>query len=888
MKKNIKLIWLITFFLIVLTLNVSGASNLTFSSQVLAGYHFTSATDVVGLNNISGVYGTLTTDKNGVSNQAYNYAGGGSDNIPYSARFNLNESFGMMLWTTKNNANSGLINKGPLTSDYGSWSIGNDRFYFYGSAYSNTYGLDGSWHMLWMEFNKTSQTLCTSKDNGASTCSSVPQGNLLGAHPIYIGCYYSSGFCASSKIDEWIIYNGTITATQRTEYYNLYDNWSLGPTGGGGGGSSPTISFTTPPSPTNNSAFYLKNESLTINASITSGSFNISLRIFNSTGANLYTNTSNDVNSLQTTINTNTLNFPTGVYYFNATFLNATYNNFSETRAFYLYNITLKGINSPSNNQIVNTQSLNLSWNASTINPTGTSVSINTYNVSLRNSDSSLNRSIVSTSNLSFLYNFHLQNLSLGIYGLRVESIDSNGNVVYQENAFNYTKNANLTITLVNAYNGSAVTSNGSLTLLNNLTGLIENFNVINGRTSFDIVKNTTYSLTFNVSGYAITNTNYITNSSTFQTANLSLYTNNSVYIHIYDETTGNPIYSNVTITFTGLTTSVYTTNTSELFVSDLRDGNWSVSFYGTNYSLKTYLITVGAQSFQTLNAFLTDSSNAVIFTIKDFDSSVLLEGASISQYRRINATWTLIDTRTSDITARAQFYYVPTVEYQFVVSLANYQSESFELNPILFSSYDIRLHKTTTLTPANTPSGTGMSITYSPIIFYNNLTNNFTWNIVSPVGSLVNYNLNLLYPSGNQSFSGSNAIGEQINTNFVINGANLTSQVLIGYCYEITTSGLYCFNYSYNIISVTANNTFIGNSNNTYGLGTWERVLIMTLIVIVVTAVAYAFAGLIVGLTITLFLYLYFFYIGFVPLWSVAIPLFFGIMYVLFSGGKR
>jgi len=883
MKQN-KLIWITMFFLIVLTLNVSGASNLTFSNQVLAGYHFTSNADVLGLNNISGSYGTLTTDKNGASNQAYNYGGAGSDNIPANGRFNLNASFGMMLWTTKNNANSGIINKGPLSSDYGQWSIGNDRFYFHGSDYNNVLGLDGSWNMVWMEYNKTSNTLCTSKNNGASTCSSVPAGNLLGANPIYIGVYYSTGFYGTGKIDEWVLYNGTITATQRTEYYNLYDNWSLGPSGGGGGGSTPSISFTTPPTPTNNSIYYLQNQSLTINATISSGNYNITLQVFNSTGATIYTNTSINNNSLQATLNTSSLNFPTGQYYFNATFLNATYSNFSETRIFTLYNITQNGINQPS--QPINTTTLFVSWNASATNP-NVSNSF-TYNVSLQNITGSFLYTLNTTNTLNYTVpNLYIYNLSIDNYTINITSLDFRSNQVSQTKNIQLINNAQLNITIRNAITNTIINDTTNILITNTATGLITNKTFANGTANFDIAKEINYTIAINSPAYVPRSFNYTTTNLTFQAINLTLYTNNSVNIFIFDEGTGANIYANVTILLSSIFGDItYNTNTSNLYLDNLNDGNYSLTFSAPTYSTKVYEISVASRSTQTLNAFLSTNSTPVVFTILDSQTRAIIEGATFIQYRKINGTWTIVDTKTSDITGRVQVYYVTNIEYQFQASATNYQSNLFTLNPVLFTTYDVPMTRITSLTPSTTPDYTAVSITYYNTTFYNNRSNALTWTIVSPSGALERYNLSIIYPTGGNLFqSGTNAIGQTYTQNFTITGANLTSMVNIKYCYETTTSFPKCFQYNYNILNPNYGNyTFIANKNNKYGMGVLETTLIATITILIVAGLSNMVAGTLGGILMGLLMMGFFVSTGFITLWQALPSMLVGFIYIAMS----
>lgn len=650
--------------------------------------------------------------------------------------------------------------------------------------------------------------------------------------------------------------------------------------------SAPTISFTTPPTPTNNSVYYQRNTSLTINATISSGNFNITLKLFNSTGGTVYTNNSNNVNSLETIINTNSLNLPIGTYFFNATFLNATYNNLSETRRFYLYDLTSGTITTPANDTTITSTSLNIVWTNTTTNPTGTGVTISSYNVTLLNPNLSFNKTINFTTNgNSYNWNIINDNLDIGLYWLRVETKDSNGNNITTRNLINITTNALLNISLYDAINNTRITANGTLNYTNLGTGITNLANITNGTSnSLTIAKNQNYSFYFDVNGYSIATANRTASNLTNQQMNFTLYTNNSVSIYIYDEDTNLLITQNITVVLTGTsTTNTYTTTTGNLYIDNIADGTYSVSFSNANYTLKTYSITVASRSTQTLNAYLTTSSNTVVFSTVDFDSAASLTGATYTQARQINGTWTVIDTRTSDITGRVQFSYQTNVNYQFTVSLTDYTTEQFYLNPVIFTSYTIRLHKITTLSSINTPQGLNVVITYNPSSFYNNGSiQTFTWTISDATGSLTAYNLSTATPNAVLTSSGTNAYGQQFTHNLNFTGAGLTDTFNVTYCYDTTISSVKCFNYKFLIIGTYTTTSFLANKDNTYGMGILERVLIVTGIIVTIAGLVFFIGGALAGLPVALLLMGYFYYTGFISLWMILPSLFIGIVILL------
>lgn len=897
---NLQLIGSLFSLLLILILASSFASAQINTTGLLSAYTFDTANnptpnvlkDDFGLYNLTG---TITQNVAGKNNEAFYFNKQFLNGT--SALFNrdLNSFNGTIsVWIKTNNLTTNYMNFYSW-ADYGAfsgfgnnWGVANllniptaGADYTVSSSLINT----GVWINYILIYDNG---LVKLYENGINIKNQTAKGTNINLKFFMLGG--QAGQIPSRNyngtMDELYIYNRTITAQEITDLQTNFYQTSGPPT------SNPTISFTTPPTPTNASAFYLKNESMIINATITSGNFNIDLLIYNSTGTaikgyctgcsviepTIYTVLSaSSTNSIQATINTTNLSLPTGTYYFNTTFTNGTYTNKTETRTFYIYNITQNGINQPSNNQAVSGQTLFISWNATTTNPTVNNTF--EYNVSLYNQSGSFIKTLNITNNLNFTWSdIYSLNLSLGNHILNLSSKDFNNNLVYQTKNINITTNANLTIQLQNAYNGSAINNNGTLNVT--LNNQINSYNIINGKVSFDIAKNTTYGLFFDVNGFAYKQTNYTTNFSTYQNQNFTLYTNNSVLVNIFDENTNQRIYLNISVTFTGLTETIYYTNTSELYVDNLADGNYTVKFLGGNYTLKSYTITVGARSTQNLNAYLSESS-PVVFTFLDFDSSAVLPGTTFVQQRLINSTWTVVDTKTSDITGRAQVYYVTGVKYQFVASLSNYQTQSFILDPVLFSTYNVRLQKTTSLSPSNTPSGLGVNINYGSNLFYTNQTTSFVWVISSPVGSLVNYTLNVSYPGGEQTFFGNQAIGEQFSHTVNISGASLTDKVYIKYCYDTTTGSNQCFNYQYGIIGSYSSYSIMGNRNQTYGLGTFERILIVTIFVLIVAGLTFFLIGMLPGMLVGLFLYGYFYYVGFIPLWSILPTLLVGVVLI-------
>jgi len=93
-----------------------------------------------------------------------------------------------------------------------------------------------------------------------------------------------------------------------------------------------------------------------------------------------------------------------------------------------------------------------------------------------------------------------------------------------------------------------------------------------------------------------------------------------------------------------------------------------------------------------TLNSYLIESAYNSVFTFKNIETGAILTGVQFAISRDVLGVPTLIQTLASDITGRIKLYYTPDVEYSFVASLSDYETKTFTLNPVIFSSYNVWL----------------------------------------------------------------------------------------------------------------------------------------------------------------------------------------------------
>ena len=400
-------------------------------------------------------------------------------------------------------------------------------------------------------------------------------------------------------------------------------------------------------------------------------------------------------------------------------------------------------------------------------------------------------------------------------------------------------------------------------------------FNLING----------TYEVSITMPGYAVNGTtaNVTVNGPTNYT--FTLYKSNSVRIYIKDEITNNPITENITIRWSSNTTTWENeTNTGSLFIHNITPDEYELLFYGTNYSTRSYTITIGNQSTQELTAYMISSTYSTIFTIKDIDTATILDGVAITMYKQINSSWVTVESKVTDISGKAQFYYDPIAHYRFFLSNTNYDDYVFYLNPILFSTYDVFMVRSDLLNYSVDFENIGFI--YSPTIFYNNQNETFTFLISSPEGLLTDYGIKLTYPGGTSTDSGVNAIGEQLTADVNITNATNYDVVVLEWNYTTSLSGTRTYTVNLPIITNSTPGTWLSNKDKTYGLGLFERLLIATIIIIFTVGIATMVGQVLPGVAIGLFLFGFLVFIGFIPLWAILPSMLVGILFLIWKSG--
>jgi len=230
------------------------------------------------------------------------------------------------------------------------------------------------------------------------------------------------------------------------------------------------------------------------------------------------------------------------------------------------------------------------------------------------------------------------------------------------------------------------------------------------------------YNLTVWADSYAFAYSSIVINSTTYNST-YSLYSNNSLWVTAVNFNTGVSL-NNFSVEVYNATL-VYTFsdgNTGTAKENNITGGVYSVRVDKDGYSSAEYSLTMTGGSHQTLKAYLVQSGSSTIFTFNNIVTGANIEDLSVSMYKTINSTWTLVNAQYTDLTGRVQFAYVPNIEYKFVATGTGYVDKTFFLKP-LFITYTITM---TPDTQEEADFNTGdFYVSINPFTYYDESTNN-------------------------------------------------------------------------------------------------------------------------------------------------------------------
>lgn len=396
---------------------------------------------------------------------------------------------------------------------------------------------------------------------------------------------------------------------------------------------------------------------------------------------------------------------------------------------------------------------------------------------------------------------------------------------------------------------------------------------------------NGTYNILIDVPGYALANNNVNITLTENKNYTFNLTKTNSVDISIYNEITGDLLNDSITVRWSSnVTTWENITNTGSLFVSNITAGTYELLFYATNYSTRSYTLTIGDRSTQNLNSYMISSLYSTIFTIKDIDTGDVLEDASITMYKQIGSVWSTVESKYSDISGKSQFYYDPIANYRFQLTKPNYEEYVFYLNPILFSTYSVYMTKESVLNYS--ADYADIATIYSPTTFLNDQNELFNFLITSPEGVLTDYGIELIYPGGKTTATGTNAIGSQLSAYVNITGASNFDVVTLNWNYSTSLGETKSYVVTFPISGNYTSGTWLSNKDEHFGLGLFERILIVTIVILFIVGIATIVGQPLPGIAIGLFMFSFFVFMGFVELWAVLPSMFMGILFLIWKSG--
>jgi len=432
----------------------------------------------------------------------------------------------------------------------------------------------------------------------------------------------------------------------------------------------------------------------------------------------------------------------------------------------------------------------------------------------------------------------------------------------------NYTGFANSWLN-INAINlaGSVAVSDFTINFTDQDSSWSESLTASGNYLNNTLIAGKNYTVFFTKSG--LTSANYSFNNFSSQNYTFNVYEANSINISIFKESDLTLITDSVTIQFSdeNATITNYQTSTGRKYINGLSAVNYTISFISGNYTTRTVDVSFN-NDYQTLSVYLIASgSESTIFTFQDRDDGARIEGVTLSVQKLINTTWTLVESLTSDITGRTSFDYSTDVAYRFVATAPNYLDKNWTLDPILFSSYIIKLDKNYNL--EDNSDFNGITVYFVPKTFKEDTNTSINFTFSNPNAEFVNYGFNATWDGINfVSDSGNTGIGSNLNATLEIVGSELNDYVTIWFYYELDNGESYAFKRTFLIQDSNTNGNIKDSLGNGYGLGLLERILIVVMIALLVAGAGAYFGGALAGGVLAMVVFGLFSYTQFISWW--------------------
>jgi len=321
------------------------------------------------------------------------------------------------------------------------------------------------------------------------------------------------------------------------------------------------------------------------------------------------------------------------------------------------------------------------------------------------------------------------------------------------------------------------------------------------------------------------------------QTGSYYLYSENSIWITAKDLSSLSSLSNFTTTLYNSL--NIYSSNdtTGTTKLSNITSGTYNVKVEKADYTTVYYIVTIGSGSHQDLTAYLSKTTVPITFSTYNLQSGALLEDVTASIYYLINTTWTLINSKNSDVTGRVQFNVDTSNNYKFNFAKTGFSTKEFLLEPV-FTEYTIKLSPTGYVEP-NMDQG-DYYVKINPSLVYGEQLNNVSFNIVSGTGTLEYYNVTITTPTdskgGNYSstYGGSYVYELNVTDNEILDTIAVTYGVKeVGEVYKTYTVLVPIQNGA-----IYSDGTFFGFKDNTSTMGYFEKGIIATVILLILLGV--------------------------------------------------
>lgn len=363
-------------------------------------------------------------------------------------------------------------------------------------------------------------------------------------------------------------------------------------------------------------------------------------------------------------------------------------------------------------------------------------------------------------------------------------------------------------------------------------------------------------------------------------------FSDHFVNFTLYDEDTLTLLNQSATIVLTLLNNASQYTITAVNGTGGIlipATGTYSVRITSTSpisYNSRYFNAELDFDNNINITSYL-NSNNDMILYYKDADSNTPIEGVSVSLYSSIDNDFVLLEQRSTDVTGAVQFSYLTDVLYIINSTKTGYDNKTFILDPVIQNEYTVRLDKSLGVSDVN-----DVYVNFYPTSIVKGQAVTFNWLMESSSGVLSSYGFNLSYPCGNVGHYGTNAYGASVGSYINVTCGTYNEHINLTYFYTLNNGLFRNFTYQYALIApLRFNNTIYSNKDNTYGLGSFDRYIIVTIIALVIAGIGSAIGGMIIGLILGLFIMVYFAWAGFISGYVLILPLLVAFFYI---AGRR